>query len=470
MGGTRQQRRLNDAFYLLRNCNRIRVCKVFFKNTLDINDRPIRTVLEKKDKVADVVMEEDRRGKHGNHCTVDERIREKITSHIQSIPKVESHYARANTTRTFIDGSKSIAEIHRDYVANCKEEGLPFGNYTLFHRIFTEEHNISFFTPKKDQCDTCTSYHNADEMEKEMLKERYESHQNEKELSRKEKAIDKASDSVVAVYDLQAVMQLPKGDVSVFYYKSKLNVLNFTIYDIKTNKCDCFLWDESNGHRGVNELGTCVLQYIKSITESGKKDIIFYSDNCAGQQKNKFMLALYLYAVKELDVNSITHKYLVKGHTQNEGDAAHSLIERQNKRLLKSGPIYVPETFATAIRTAKKKGDPFNVFHLGFDDFYNIKSIANDIGPMNVKDLKISDIKVLKVTKESPSTVLYKHSYADEFKECTVLKQCNKSKDFRLLPCFKEKPGIPHKKKVDLMELCKKNVIPNHHHQFYEGL
>lgn len=175
VGGTRQQRRLNNAFYLLRNCNRIRVCKVFFKNTLDINDRPIRTILEKKDKVADVVMEEDRRGKHGNHCTVDERIREKITSHIQSIPKVESHYTRANTTRTFIDGSKSIAEIHRDYVANCKEEGLPFGNYTLFHRIFTKEHNISFFTPKKDQCDTCTSYHNAEEMEKELLKESYES-------------------------------------------------------------------------------------------------------------------------------------------------------------------------------------------------------------------------------------------------------------------------------------------------------
>ena len=364
-----------------------------------------------------------------------------------------------------------FADIHKDYVDKCKEEGFPFGNYTMFYRIFTQEHNLSFFTPKKDQCETCTAFKNSDDTEKENRRESFDKHHNEKEMSRKEKALDKTTtNSVVAVYDLQAVMQLPKGDVSVFYYKSKLNVLNFTIYDIKTNSCQCFVWDESNGHRGVNELGTCVLHYIKSVIESGKKDIIFYSDNCAGQQKNKFMLALCLYAVNKLDINSITHKYLIKGHTQNEGDSAHSLIERQTKRLLKSGPIYVPESFVTAIRTAKKKGDPFNVTELGFEDFLNIKLITNEIGPMNMKDLKISDIKVIKVTKESPSVVLYKNSYADEFKECTVIKQCKMNKDIKLQPCFKEKPGVPKKKKDDLMELCNKNLIPKQHKAFYQAL
>ena len=40
-----------------------------------------------------------------------------------------------------------------------------------------------------------------------------------KRLSIKKKKKKKESDSVVVVHDLQAVMQLPKGDVSVFYYK-----------------------------------------------------------------------------------------------------------------------------------------------------------------------------------------------------------------------------------------------------------
>lgn len=66
------------------------------------------------------------------------------------------------------------------------------------------------------------------------------------------------------------------------------------------------------------------------------------------------MVALYLYAVSHLNINSIIHKYLIKGHTQNEGDSAHSLIERQVKRQLKGGPMYIPESFIAAIRAAKK--------------------------------------------------------------------------------------------------------------------
>lgn len=46
--GNRVRRRLNNAFYFYSNNKKIRVCKLFFKNTLDINDRPISTVLKKK--------------------------------------------------------------------------------------------------------------------------------------------------------------------------------------------------------------------------------------------------------------------------------------------------------------------------------------------------------------------------------------------------------------------------------------
>ena len=70
------------------------------------------------------------------------------------------------------------------------------------------------------------------------------------------------------------------------------------------------------------------MDYIQNVSETGETDIIFYSDNCAGQQKSKFMLTVYLYSIMKFDVNSITHRFLIKVHTQNEGDWAHSLIER----------------------------------------------------------------------------------------------------------------------------------------------
>jgi len=42
-------RRENNSFHFEVNQIRIRVCKNFFKATLCINDRPLRTVIEKQD-------------------------------------------------------------------------------------------------------------------------------------------------------------------------------------------------------------------------------------------------------------------------------------------------------------------------------------------------------------------------------------------------------------------------------------
>lgn len=208
------------------------------------------------------------------------------------------------------------------------------------------------------------NFSNASDEEKQQLEEKYNIHLKEKELSRLQKDLDKSCNSkstVVAVYDLQAVLQCPKGDVSTFYYTSKLNVFNFTVYEMKTHSARCYLWDESEGNRGVCEIGTCVLRYIQFLerranqNENGELDLIFYSDNCCDQQKNKVMLSMYLYIVRNFKfIRSITHKFLVKGHSQNEGDSVHAVIERNIKRSLKSGPIYVPDQYATLIRTAKK--------------------------------------------------------------------------------------------------------------------
>lgn len=398
-------------------------------------------------------------------------MKEAVRNFIETIPKVESHYTRANTSRHFIDGSKSIADLHRDYVNVCKQNHNQFVSYTTFYRLFTEEFNISFFTPKKDLCETCTAYDNAEKEEKISLKEYYDQHLIEKELAREEKKNDKENaNALVAVYDLQAVFQLPKGNVSVFYYKSKLNVLNFTIYDIKTNECSCYVWDESNGHRGINELGTCILQYLKKTAASGIKDVIFYSDNCAGQQKNKFMVALYLYAVTNLNINTITHKYLIKGHTQNEGDSAHSLIERQVNRQLKGGPMYSTDAFVSAIRGAKKSGKPFDIMELCFEDFIDFKALATEMGPLNMAQIKISNVKVLCVKKESPKSIFFKTSYENDFEEAIIIKKKRSNSNISLTPAFHTKPEIPEKKKADLMELLEKNHIPKFYKIFYQNL
>lgn len=163
---------------------KIRVCKKFFKATLDITDCPIRTVLSKNN---NGFLEADGRGEHGNHKKVDLEIKEGIRSFINRIPRVESHYTRSKSTREYIEGNKSIAGIYGDCVQDCATKKVPCGNSTMFHRIFNYEFNISFFSPKKDQCELCTAYQNAQNEEKDTLKVKYSVHLKEKELSRAER-------------------------------------------------------------------------------------------------------------------------------------------------------------------------------------------------------------------------------------------------------------------------------------------
>lgn len=100
---------------------------------LDVNDRVIRTVFLKRELG---FIDIDKRGKHGNHKKVDESVKESVRKHINSIPRIESHYIRKNSSREFIDGGKCIADLHADYKKKCLEQGVSAANYEMYAKIF----------------------------------------------------------------------------------------------------------------------------------------------------------------------------------------------------------------------------------------------------------------------------------------------------------------------------------------------
>ena len=136
-----------------------------------------------------------------------------------------------------------------------------------------------------------------EKIEKEDQKKK---HREEVSLSILEKEKDKekcTNDDLIAVYDLQAVFKLPQGKASLFYYKSKLNVYNFTVADISkidTSKIKgyCCLWHEDIINRCSMEIASCVNELIKDHCKD-KKNLIFYSDNTVSQNKNRYVFAMY---------------------------------------------------------------------------------------------------------------------------------------------------------------------------------
>ncbi|KAL7636965.1 UNVERIFIED_CONTAM: hypothetical protein RMT77_012723 [Armadillidium vulgare] len=485
------RRRLNTAFSFDRKGERTRVCKQFFTATLGISGRMVRTVEEKRISAHGGVISTDCRGKHGNHATVPAAIKESIRKHIRSIPKIESHYCRARTSKEYIQGDKTVSDLYRDYKKMCEEENLEYGNYLMYYTIFNQEFNLAFFIPKKDQCELCTKFQNGSNAEKETLLVLYENHLQEKDLSRIEKENDKKSTNIVAVYDLQAVLPCPQGDTSTFYYVSKLNVFNFTIFQLKTNFVNCYVWHEGQANRGSVEITSCVWRYLEQLhhergNESSiedKSEVIFYSDNCAGQNKNKNIVTMYRKAILTFKwIKSITHKYLITGHSQNEGDSAHSNIEKQIRKARKSGPIYVPDHYVSLIRSAKKTGKPYTVHELCYDDFYDFQKDGIEIDRKNTdKEIfKISDVKIFRIAQDKPNELLYKNSYGEQdFKVVLLTSNLkttrNKSsesgnKQVCLQKAYTVKRGISEAKKTGLLRLIDKNVVPRYYFDFYNNL
>lgn len=135
----------------------------------------------------------------------------------------------------------------------------------------------------------------ANDKEKEELESEYQQHIQNDEVVRNVKNYDKlqaVEDKTIclACFDLQNVLITPACEISSFYYKSKLATYNFTVYDLGNNNGHCYVWNESVARRGPNEISSCLLDFIKTEIENGVKKIVFYSDNCGGQNRNHVAL------------------------------------------------------------------------------------------------------------------------------------------------------------------------------------
>lgn len=61
----------------------------------------------------------------------------------------------------------------------------------------------------------------------------------------------------------QAVLLRPKSNVSSLYYKTKLIVHNFTIYDLKRKISYCFMWNETEGGLTVNKFRSIIFYFLR---------------------------------------------------------------------------------------------------------------------------------------------------------------------------------------------------------------
>lgn len=130
----------------------------------------------------------------------------------------------------------------------------------------------------------------------------------------------------------------------------------------RQNTYQCFLPDAENKPLARSPIA-------RRGSWRGVKDFRFWSDNCAGQNRNRIVFSLYMFVAKKLGI-TVTHRFLEKGHTQNEGDNVHATVERYSKHKT----IWVPEEWYCLVRWAKSEGDPYVVKEIQQDDIFDFKA------------------------------------------------------------------------------------------------
>ena len=455
----------------------IYVWNTIFLSTLGINDSWVQTALQKQGKGS--VLEVDKRGKSSlNRVRVDQKLIQGIKNHIESFPKVPSHYCRKDTNCEYLDERPDVKKMHVLYLEEMTENHpmKSVATERQYRDIFSN-YNFHFFKPKKDQWDVCFAWKNAIREDKLKTQKEYDAHVEAKDfawgLKDQNKAVAKLDSNVcVACYDLHKVLPCPRAETSAFYYKRHLSISNFTVYDYTLNDGHCYVWNETIGHKGSNEIGSCVLDFIAKATLSGVKALNLYSDNCAGQNRNRFVYAMYLFASTKYKV-SVTHRFLEVGHTQNEGDSMHALIERQSKNV----SIFSPDDWVAIIKTAKTTKKPYTVIEVEQKQIFDLKYIVkNHNWEKDAKGKKVmwSKIREIHTSFESNHIVHFKYDFKSEYEKICVTQGCKgrppNLSTYKLKRAYEAFLPIEKAKLKDLTTLCDSGAIPSSRHSFYQTL
>lgn len=458
-----------------------RVCAKFFQKTLCISNGPINVALSSINACGNFEGDDKRGKKPPGNKTSNHSINI-VKQHIESFSTVPGHYIRQSSQKKYLDSNLSILKMYELYQIYCSTLNEIPVKENVYRRVFCTQYNLSFFTPKKDQCTICTRFELADSVRKEQLQEEYDLHINRKDDCYMAKNLDKQRSTTqdnfqTVTFDLQSVLQIPSSASSQMYYSRKINVYNLTVYESgHDKKALCYAWNELNGKRGSSEIGSILFKYINSIPQN-ITELSLFSDTCGGQNRNQNVAAILLYAVRSTHLQVIEQKFLESGHTYMECDSMHSSIEHSKKYR----SVFIMNDWLEIFKAARstrgknKNNDPYEVNEIKYFDFLNLQKLCeNLIKNRNIDEdgKKVSWLKVkcVRYQKTDPNTIFYRYDHTAPYKKICVHGRGRPPNVLAPIHIYENELPISEAKKKDLLKLCASGVIPVELHQWYKNL
>ncbi|XP_065663155.1 uncharacterized protein LOC136085726 [Hydra vulgaris] len=284
----------------------IRVCLKFLCDTFKFSTKTVFNAL--KFKMNGMYVGKDGRKAKPAPNGTPESIILGIKEHIDSFPKIESHYCQRDTKKRYLHSSLNISIMFRLYKKELfPKNSVQGASYDKYRQVFNNcNPPLAFYCPKRRKLEALQS----------------------KEADKKKAKTDKGFRAIT--FDMQRILSIPHAGDAQIFCKRKLNVYNFTIFEGHNSDGHCFLWDETNGGKGSCEVSTCLLKYLSSLPDA-VKHVSSFSDTCSGWNRNKCAATAMLYAVNNFAVEKIDLKFMEPEHSYLEADFIHSTIERTKK-------------------------------------------------------------------------------------------------------------------------------------------
>ena len=446
------------------------VCQNVLVGTLGITHHRVKYLVEKKIGPGNIV-EPDKRGLAEASNKTTAAALNSVKTFLNMIPAYETHYS--DSKKRYFPPGLTKALLYNEYV-RLTPPNVKLGSSIFYRELNT--YNISIYVPKTDSCSRCDAFKHklsvAVGEQAEAIRAERSKHWTEAKLAREalknSNELVNSRDYILAFsFDMASTQPLPRINTSVVFYKRQLWLLNLGIHDFNINKGLMNIWLESEGKRGVNEITSCLLNYLQDMLSSGNySEIHTYSDGCGGQNKNKQFAIFMSYVCQKYEL-TWTHRYLVTGHTYlpNDRDFGKLNLSKRDTLLM-----YTKEQYKNHI------GAKFSCIDMAHK-FVDVGSLQ-DIFSVKPKDTTgerflISKVHVLQFDHRYPLVGFYKnsHSPSEAFKQFDLKTNRSHTDPFAGVdfpPLYPNGVEIASKKYNDLQALLE--FVPPVYQDFYKGL
>ena len=314
---------------------------------------------------------------------------------------------------------------------------------------------------------------NLDAEEKIPLEKAHKEHIERAELARKElkeaeeKCREPGSRLLCFTFDLEKTQPIPYLNTSVAFYKRQMWLYNLGVNTRHDKKGYMLLWQEIEGKRGSCEIASSLFTFLQKTHLENYDEIHTFSDCCGGQNRNKNIVAFFMYICMSTNIQSWTHTFLESGHSYLPNDTDFGKIESVKK---KNVGIYTLSDWTSIIQMCK-----FNVIHMK-DKFLDVSKLQQffTFRTVDTQGDKFSWLKLkwLKVSQENEGLMQFKYS-SDPQEELRTIdfrkrNKLSEMKIFVLEPLYKEPIKLSFEKFKDLQDLTA--YVPSHLKNFFTSL